>query len=189
MPEGPEIRRAADTIAAAIQGHEVETVSFAFERLKPWERQLAGTTVLEVATFGKAMLTRFGNGLNIYSHNQLYGRWYCGRRGEFPPWKRQLRLAIHTRSHSALLYSASDISVLRNEEVMDHPFIGKLGPDLLASGTAAHRPVVRRRIGQLPSLRDPLRVRTLTRPATIGTGRGNETAARRCDARAAAPIL
>ncbi len=135
MPEGPEIRRAADAIAAAIQGHEVETVSFAFEELKPWERRLAGATVVDVATFGKAMLTRFDNGLNIYSHNQLYGRWYCGRRGEFPPWTRQLRLAIHTRSHSALLYSASDICVLRDEEVMEHPFIGKLGPDLLAPAT------------------------------------------------------
>jgi len=135
MPEGPEIRRAADRVEAAIKGKEVEAIFFAFDHLRPWERRFTGTTVLEVATFGKAMLTRFSNGLNIYTHNQLYGRWYCGERDETPSWKRQLRLAIHAREHSAMLYSASDICVLRDDEVKEHPFLAKLGPDLLAPQT------------------------------------------------------
>ncbi len=135
MPEGPEIRRAADQVAAVIKGKEVTELFFAFEHLKPFEQQLRGTTVVDVATFGKAMLTRFSNGLNIYTHNQLYGRWYCGERGERPSWQRQLRLAITTQRHSALLYSASDIDVLKEDQVMTHPFLSKLGPDLLAAGT------------------------------------------------------
>ncbi len=135
MPEGPEIRRAADSIAAAIKGKGVEQLFFAFKSLKRYEPLLIGTTVLEISTFGKAMLTRFSNGLNIYTHNQLYGRWHCCKRGDFPDIRRQLRLAIHTADHSALLYSASDICVLKDEEIAKHPFIKKLGPDLLAPQT------------------------------------------------------
>ncbi|HHL45381.1 MAG TPA: endonuclease VIII [Gammaproteobacteria bacterium] len=135
MPEGPEIRRAADQVAAAIKGKKVERLFFAFEHLKAYEQQLAGTTVQAVDTFGKAMLTRFSNGMNIYSHNQLYGRWYCTKAGEQPDIGRQLRLAIYCPRDAALLYSASEISVLLNDEIGNHPFIKKLGPDVLHPDT------------------------------------------------------
>ncbi len=135
MPEGPEIRRAADRVAECIAGQVAETVWFAFEYLKPYERQLSGVRVRAVEARGKAMLTRFVNGLVIYSHNQLYGRWYCCPAGEWPDIKRQLRLAIHNRKSSALLYSASDIEVLREDELTSHPFLSRLGPDVLDPAT------------------------------------------------------
>jgi len=71
------------------------------------------------------------NGLNIYSHNQLYGRWYYCPKGVVPDTGRQLRLAIDTWDYSAYLYSASDIQVLQNSELATHPFLQKLGPDVL----------------------------------------------------------
>ena len=77
------------------------------------------------------MLTRFDNELTLYSHNQLYGRWFTTRRGELPDTRRSLRVALHTNSHSALLYSASDISVLTPGQEMSHPFLSRLGPDVL----------------------------------------------------------
>lgn len=135
MPEGPEIRRAADVVADCIVGRVADEVWFAFEHLKPFERQLSGVEVRAVETRGKAMLTRFANGLVIYSHNQLYGRWYCRPRGERPDVQRQLRLAIHNRKSSALLYSASDIEVLCESELAKHPFLSRLGPDVLAPAT------------------------------------------------------
>lgn len=131
MPEGPEIRLAADEIADAIVGRPTTQVFFAFGHLKPYEKQLTGRTVTAVETYGKAMLTRFDNGLNIYSHNQLYGIWKVFDTGKMPETKRQLRLAIHNDEKSALLYSASDIEVLQDWEVPTHPFINKIGPDLL----------------------------------------------------------
>ena len=67
MPEGPEIRRAADRVAAAIEGRRAEDVFFAFERLKRFEEVLSGQVVDEVTTRGKAMLTRFADGLSVYS--------------------------------------------------------------------------------------------------------------------------
>ncbi len=131
MPEGPEIRLAADKVAQAIVGQAPVEVSFAFEHLKPYEQELTGTEIYALETHGKAMLTRFANGLNIYSHNQLYGRWEVRDAYDFPDTNRQLRLAIHTEKKSALLYSASDIEVLNDDELADHPFLSQIGPDLL----------------------------------------------------------
>ena len=141
MPEGPEIRRAADLVEDTIKSGQSVRVEFGLDGLKHWESFLSNTQVLCVETHGKAMLTRFDNGLNIYSHNQLYGRWVCCPTGEAPETKRQLRLAIHSNEKSALLYSASDITVLQDDEIALHPFLSKLGPDVLDASVAAQQVV------------------------------------------------
>ena len=131
MPEGPEIRRAADKVAAVLVGKTIETVGFGLAPLKPFESRLSGRTVTAVDTRGKAMLTRFDNGLTLYSHNQLYGRWYVRARGDLPRTRRSLRVALHTAMHSALLYSATDIEVLDAAGLESHAFLSRLGPDIL----------------------------------------------------------
>ncbi|MFE4107570.1 endonuclease VIII [Almyronema epifaneia] len=131
MPEGPEIRRAADKIAQAIAHQPMKAVFFAFAQLKPYEADLARYQVEAVETYGKAMLIRFSNQLNIYSHNQLYGKWFVRPAHSYPETNRQLRLALHTAKKSALLYSASDIEVLHNKEISAHPFIQRIGLDVL----------------------------------------------------------
>lgn len=131
MPEGPEIRRAADEVAAAIQGKVATRVVFGLDELTPLEPVLTGHSVLAVETYGKAMLTRFEHGQNIYSHNQLYGCWYVTAAGQLPAISRQLRLRIETADHWALLYSASNIAVLSDEALANHPFLSTLGPDVL----------------------------------------------------------
>jgi endonuclease VIII len=135
MPEGPEIRRTTDRLAAALAGRAVEELFFAFPTLKSFEKELAGCEVLTVFPRAKAVLIRFDNGLTVYSHNQLYGIWEVVARGELPETKRQLRLALHTAEISCLLYSASDIEVLDEEGVKRHRFLRRLGPDVLAGET------------------------------------------------------
>ena len=131
MPEGPEIRRAADKIEKVLAGHTVEKIEVGLPALKPAVKTLRQQTVRNIETCGKAMLTHFDNGYSIYSHNQLYGVWKVSRRGKLPNTNRQLRLALHTDTHSALLYSASDISLWRTEELGQHPFLARIGPDIL----------------------------------------------------------
>jgi endonuclease-8 len=131
MPEGPEIRRAADRIAKVLEGQTIESVKFGLARLRHHSGKLSGQRVTRLETRGKALLTHFANGWSIYSHNQLYGVWKVVRRGTQPNTNRSLRLALHTATHSALLYSASDISVWRAEELSEHPFLQRLGPDIL----------------------------------------------------------
>lgn len=131
MPEGPEIRLAADRIARVLVDRQIVAVQFGLPRLKRFARRLENSTVTAVDTRGKAMLTRFDNGLTLYSHNQLYGRWYTAKRPRLPDTARRLRVALHTATHSALLYSASDIDVLTERQLARHPFLSRVGPDIL----------------------------------------------------------
>lgn len=132
MPEGPEIRRIADALEKQLAGRIIDHIYFGLASLKQWESRLTGAKITKIKTYGKAMVTCLDNELNIYSHNQLYGRWHFCNTGDYPDTKRQLRLAIDCQAKSALLYSASAISVLSQQELQHHPFIRKLGPDVLS---------------------------------------------------------
>ncbi|MDA7688028.1 endonuclease VIII [Pseudomonadales bacterium] len=131
MPEGPEIRRAADKIEAVLKNKTVEKIEFGLPPLKKFVKPLKGSNVLALETRGKALLTHFDSGFTIYSHNQLYGVWRVVKRDKLPKTNRQLRLALHTDQHSALLYSASDISVWKTEHIEEHHFLKRIGPDIL----------------------------------------------------------
>ena len=131
MPEGPEIRRAADKVEAVLKDKTVERIQFGLQPLQKFSKALTGTKVLQLETRGKALLTHFDSGHTIYSHNQLYGVWRVVKRDKLPKTNRQLRLALHTDQHSALLYSASDISVWKTEKIEEHPFLQRIGPDIL----------------------------------------------------------
>jgi len=137
MPEGPEIRRAADQLARALAGRLATEVYFRFARLRRFSEHLIGEVVVDVETRGKAMLIRFANGLAIFTHSQLYGRWYVERNGSQPLTTRELRLAIRNAEHSAFLYSASEIEVLDDAGLERHPFLSRLGPDVLSPQLAA----------------------------------------------------
>ena len=135
MPEGPEIRRAADQLQRAIRDKSVTGLFFAFAHLKRFEKDLVGRRVARLETRGKGLLIHFDTELAIYSHNQLYGRWIVRRANSYPRTSRQLRLAIHTTDKSALLYSASEIAVLTPAQVAAHPFLSSLGPDVVCGST------------------------------------------------------
>lgn len=131
MPEGPEIRRAADELARALVGRVAETVEFYLPRLAAHGPRLAGQRVVAVTPRAKAMLIRFSGGQTVYSHNQLYGRWQVNRAGRVPAGTRALRLCIGNDRHVARLYSATDIDLLDDARLAKHPYLAKLGPDLL----------------------------------------------------------
>jgi len=139
VPEGPEIRRAADRLAAALGGEKLRRVRLLPPALRRFERALTGDRVVAVDTRGKAMLTRFAGGLTLYSHNQLYGRWWIVPAGREPQTRRALRVALETGTQRALLYSASDIALLADDELARHPFLSALGPDVLDARTDATR--------------------------------------------------
>ncbi|MDR9419991.1 endonuclease VIII [Gracilimonas sp.] len=135
MPEGPEIWRAADNISKTIANKEITEIYFAFDELKVFEDQLVGQKVTSVTPRGKAIITEFDNGLNLYSHNQLYGKWMMSDNGEEPNTNRSLRAAIKTKGGAAYLFSASEIEMLKNDEIESHSYIKKLGPDVVHPDT------------------------------------------------------
>ncbi len=131
MPEGPEIRLAADELAGALLGQRLEDVYFGLPRLAPFRDAVLDNRVVSVEPRGKALLTHFDGGLILYSHNQLYGRWYVRPRGKMPRTNRSLRVGLHTRDRSALLYSATDVELLTADTLSEHPFLARIGPDIL----------------------------------------------------------
>lgn len=137
MPEGPEIKRAADTLALAIAGKPARLVEFAFLHLASAAKRLTGQTIASITPRGKALLTTFTDGETIYSHNQLYGEWqlYSRLQPQRVHASKQIRLVIHTDDHAAVLYSASDISVWQTANIGNHPYIAKLGVELLNDAT------------------------------------------------------
>lgn len=131
MPEGPEIRRAADKLEKAIKGKTLTDVWFAFPQLKTYEASLVGERVEAIETRGKAILTHFSNGLILYSHNQLYGVWRVVKSGNEPATSRILRVRLAAADKTILLYSASDIELLNQDTLAAQPFLQRVGPDVL----------------------------------------------------------
>ncbi|MAJ87340.1 MAG: endonuclease VIII [Cellvibrionales bacterium TMED148] len=168
MPEGPEIRLAAEKVAAAVEGKAVQRVMFSQHRLRRFGPKLSGSVVSKIETKGKALLTHFDNGISIYSHNQLYGVWRIVAAGSLPKTKRRLRLALHADDRSALLYSASDISVWQTQDLDKHPFLAKLGPDIL-DPTVSYRCVATRLLDK-PFLNRPLHSILMDQSFMAGVG-------------------
>lgn len=139
MPEGPEIRRLADRLRKVLLNKPVE-VWFAYPELQDqFAGELTGQKVTSVSSRSKALLIGFSEGLTLYSHNQLYGRWFVTARGELPVTNRQLRVRLTTAKQEALLYSASQIEVRPTECLSDQPYLARLGPDLLDAHTTPER--------------------------------------------------
>ena len=87
-----------------------------------------------VDSWGKALLTRFDDGRVLYSHNQLYGIWKLHDAEREPDTNRSLRVRLVAEGRAASLYSASDISLWDAARLDEHPFLSRLGPDLLTHG-------------------------------------------------------
>ncbi|WP_048306589.1 endonuclease VIII [Halomonas sp. PR-M31] len=131
MPEGPEIRRTADALQEQIGGRRLDEVWFAFPELASQAASLKGREVAAVDSWGKALLIRFDDERVLYSHNQLYGVWKYHDEEREPDTKRSLRARLTAQGRSASLYSASDISLWQADRLKEHPFLARLGPDLL----------------------------------------------------------
>jgi endonuclease VIII len=135
MPEGPEIFLAARAVHEAV-AEQPCTLKLLYPPLITKARSLRGVAIKRVHARSKAMLTEFANGRVLYSHNQLYGEWVVHKAGD-PLLKKQVRLIITTAKHQTVLYSATDFAWLRAGQEDKHPYIAKLGPEVLNSEVTA----------------------------------------------------
>ena len=137
MPEGPEIHRAADRIRNALEGKPLRNVNFEFQPILGMEHHFEHSTIEKVEARGKALLI-YGPHRVLYAHNQLYGRWMVNKKGrKLPESRRSLRLIFESDSHVVRLFSATDVCLLEHHEVDQHPYIAKLGPDVVLKSTRA----------------------------------------------------
>ncbi|HSP32530.1 MAG TPA: endonuclease VIII, partial [Halomonas sp.] len=119
-------------IEQQIGGRVIEDAWFAFPELAEQAASFVGIQVSRVDSWGKAMLIRFADQRVLYSHNQLYGVWKLHRTDKPPATKRTLRVRLSAQGQCASLYSASDISLWHEDNLTEHPFLSRLGPDFLS---------------------------------------------------------
>ncbi|MFO1305534.1 MAG: endonuclease VIII [Burkholderiales bacterium] len=135
MPEGPEIRRSADALAHVLAGVPLWRIEYRVPRLARAAARLRGAGIVRVYSRGKALLIEYDNGLTHYSHNQLYGEWEVCEGPAAEDARRAARVILSTPTHTATLYSATQIELLPSSEVEQHPYIAGLGPDVLNTTT------------------------------------------------------
>ena len=146
MPEGPEIFLAARAVHRAVANHPI-TLALNYPLLSAKASALRGVPITRVVARSKAMLTEFANGLVLYSHNQLYGEWVVHKTGE-PLLAKQIRLIITTQHHQTVLYSATNFAWLKAGCEDLHPYIAKLGPEVMSLDVSAQH--IARRLREFP---------------------------------------
>jgi endonuclease-8 len=130
MPEGPEVHRMARKLARVLIDRPLTDLELRYPTIQAHEARLSKHTITAVTSRGKAFLIRFGGKGTLYVHLQLYGRWRIHRLSTEPQTNRTLRVALVTDTHQALLYSATDLAVLSDRGLDEHPYLSRLGPDL-----------------------------------------------------------
>jgi endonuclease-8 len=106
---------------------------------------LAGRTVLDVASVGKHLFTRFDDGRSLHSHFRMDGSWHLYRPGM--NWQRpahEARAVLATTDRVAVGFALHDLELLPTTD--EDRLVGHLGPDLLdPDWGAAHAAEARRR--------------------------------------------
>ena len=134
MPEGPETKTMADGISKALIGKEISSYKFLYKTLYPL-RTLKSFNVTNVMSRGKAIIISLNNNFSIITHNQLYGKWTFHRPSTLMKTNRQLRIEFSTKTKVVRLWSATDILVYKSNDLINHPYLKKLGPDILDKDT------------------------------------------------------
>jgi endonuclease VIII len=135
MPEGDTIRSAANRIAAALVGREIEAVETPHPRYAKdaWPDKLAGRKVRAVDAHGKHLLMRFEGGLTLHSHLRMTGAW-----GVYPRGKRWHRgahrawLVIRTADHEVVQFDGPVLELMTDGRSRFDQRLARLGPDVLA---------------------------------------------------------
>jgi endonuclease-8 len=144
VPEGDTVHLTAKRLRAALAGQVLVRGELRHPRLVGHD--LAGRRVLDVASVGKHLFTRFDDGTSLHSHLRMDGSWHLYRPGMH--WRRpahQARAVLETAERTAVGFALHDMDVLPTDE--EDRLVGHLGPDLLAADWGAdHRAEAVRRL-------------------------------------------
>jgi endonuclease-8 len=135
MPEGDTIRTAANRVAAALVGHEIESIETPHPRFGKdrWPEKLAGQGVRAVDTRGKHLMIRFDGGLTIHSHLRMTGAWgVYPRGGRWHRGRHRAWLVIRTAESDVVQFDGPVLELMTDGRARSDPRIARLGPDVLA---------------------------------------------------------
>ena len=135
MPEGPETKRMADILFKNLVGFEIINSQLLHPDLKKIKND-SNLIIKDVFSRGKAIIIRLENGQSIITHNQLYGKWTSHHLTTKINHNRVLRIKFCTKKKAIRLWSATNIKVLNTSNEIEHPYLSKIGPDILDKKTS-----------------------------------------------------
>jgi formamidopyrimidine-DNA glycosylase len=136
MPEGPEVRRYADTLHAALAEKQITLITARTKAAKKYLAQndvhLAGRKIERVFARGKNLIGLLESGYYFYSHLMMWGRWEVSLSGAPEEIDRRERARIvMADGASAVLLSAPIFEVGQGDPLQDIDTLRHLGPDIL----------------------------------------------------------
>ena len=145
MPEGPEVRKYADALDAALSGRVILLFEARTKDARAWlkqhEQSLMGRRVERVISHGKHLIGYIAGGFFFHSHLMMWGRWQTfmaaksrGRRSgtvELPEKDRRERARIVVEGGAAILFSAPIFNVGKGDPYEQIEILPTLGPDAL----------------------------------------------------------
>lgn len=144
MPEGPEVRKFADALDAALTGRAIVSLEARTKEARKWlhenEQRIRGRRVERVVSHGKHLLGYIEGDFFFHSHLMMWGRWQTfgpnkGRRKskpiEVPEKDRRERARIVVQGAAAILLSAPIFNVGEGDPYDKIEILTTLGPDAL----------------------------------------------------------
>jgi endonuclease VIII len=134
MPEGPEVRKYADALDAALTGRAIVSFEARTKDARKWlhenEQRIRGRRVECVVSHGKHLLGYIEGGFFFHSHLMMWGRWQTFG-PELPEKDRRERARIVVQSAAAILLSAPIFNVGEGDPYDKIEILSTLGPDAL----------------------------------------------------------
>src|SRR5215213_8620196 len=144
MPEGPEVRKYADALDAALSGRPIVSLEARTKEARKWlqdnEQRLRGRRVERVVSHGKHLIGYIEGDFFFHSHIMMWGRWQTfgpapARRKskpvELPEKDRRERARIVVEGAAAILLSAPIFNVGEGDPYEVIEILATLGPDAL----------------------------------------------------------
>ena len=135
MPEGPEVRKYADALDAALTGRAIVSLEARTKDARKWlhenEPRLKGRRVKRVVSHGKHLLGYIAGDFFFHSHLMMWGRWQTFGTGELPERDRRERARIVVEGGAAILFSAPIFNVGKGDPYKQIEILATLGPDAL----------------------------------------------------------
>jgi formamidopyrimidine-DNA glycosylase len=148
MPEGPEVRKYADALQAALSGRTIVSLEARTKDARKWlqdnEERIRGRRVKRVVSHGKHLIGYIESGFFFHSHLMMWGRWQTvgpiagptrkqrkTKPIELPEKDRRERARIVVEGAAAILLSAPIFNVGEGDPYEVIEILGTLGPDVL----------------------------------------------------------
>ncbi|MES2464290.1 MAG: DNA-formamidopyrimidine glycosylase family protein [Armatimonadota bacterium] len=136
MPEGPEVRRYADSLHGILAGKQIHVISARTKAAKKYlaenEVHLTGKRIERVFARGKNLIGLVENQYYFYSHLMMWGRWDVRPEGAPSEVDRRERARIVVADGSAaILLSAPIFEVGQGDPLEEIEPLRLLGPDIL----------------------------------------------------------